>query len=188
MRGKDVLGPVCQFLFGITPAYAGKRGEGRTNGRRSEDHPRVCGEKRPSSTRAGAKAGSPPRMRGKVEASCFVPKGQRITPAYAGKRRRSLSMWSVCRDHPRVCGEKPLLTSRSKTHPGSPPRMRGKERSPSPSSSSKGITPAYAGKSRVAGSGRPGAGDHPRVCGEKRLFQRAGSGVSGSPPRMRGKD
>ena len=24
MRGKDVLGPVRQFLFGITPAYAGK--------------------------------------------------------------------------------------------------------------------------------------------------------------------
>ena len=50
------------------------------------------------------------------------------------------------------------------------------------------ITPAYAGK-RPEDSQRSGSHwDHPRVCGEKYVCGSAGAIITGSPPRMRGKD
>ena len=50
------------------------------------------------------------------------------------------------------------------------------------------ITPAYAGKS--TGRQRPPAiaWDHPRVCGEKQIWDCQQGGEKGSPPRMRGKE
>ena len=70
---------------------------------------------------------------------------------------------------------------------GSPPRMRGKEDKKEPLCGSFGITPAYAGKSDAACIHGAVVGDHPRVCGEKRLFPLAAQRSAGSPPRMRGK-
>ena len=54
-------------------------------------------------------SGSPPPMRGK-DAHMLVSCGiARITPAYAGKSKffviNEVGGW----DHPRLCGEKPLL-------------------------------------------------------------------------------
>ena len=51
-----------------------------------------------------------------------------------------------------------------------------------------GITPAYAGKSRVAALRLTLHRDHPRVCGEKPAVAVLFSKTMGSPPRMRGKD
>ena len=49
------------------------------------------------------------------------------------------------------------------------------------------ITPAYAGK-RASPAADPGcSGDHPRVCGEKKMMPPPTVLISGSPPRMRGK-
>ena len=50
-----------------------------------------------------------------------------------------------------------------------------------------GITPAYAGKRASRPTGRSGAWDHPRVCGEKPYSLDVLKGGEGSPPRMRGK-
>ena len=51
-----------------------------------------------------------------------------------------------------------------------------------------GITPAYAGKSlRTVRRCRPPR-DHPRVCGEKEVHRSGLWVLTGSPPRMRGKD
>ena len=50
-----------------------------------------------------------------------------------------------------------------------------------------GITPAYAGKSGSICSGGVVTGDHPRICGEKRMFQQPCDKSVGSPPHMRGK-
>ena len=70
---------------------------------------------------------------------------------------------------------------------GSPPRMRGKVSFADLTKTAFGITPAYAGKSPE----RPGTsaltGDHPRVCGEKGVWNAEQARVEGSPPRMRGK-
>ena len=126
MRGKDIRGVVQNVLFGITPAYAGKRTSLPIGRFRTGDHPRICGEKLPREAAAGVPKGSPPHMRGKVIFLLVRLCKVRITPAYAGKRAPSAAASGLCWDHPRICGEKcvkrqfDILLS--------------------------GITPAYAGK------------------------------------------
>ena len=51
----------------------------------------------------------------------------------------------------------------------------------------KGITPAYAGKSRPLVLRTSWTWDHPRVCGEKFPLDYISHAQTGSPPRMRGK-
>ena len=69
----------------ITPAHAGKTAAPHTELLFQTDHPRACGE---NYTREGSRAvvrGSPPRMRGKHPSLEFLGRGERITPAHAGK-------------------------------------------------------------------------------------------------------
>ena len=93
MRGKA---PPCVYArigLRITPAYAGKSTWPRFRAGRSEDHPRVCGEKLTLWTILELTMGSPPRMRGKAPSLLTAPVNDRITPAYAGKRlKRSHSI------------------------------------------------------------------------------------------------
>ena len=49
-----------------------------------------------------------------------------ITPAYAGKRKRSPFSIFVTGDHPRLCGEKIPQLNKVVLAEGSPPPMRGK--------------------------------------------------------------
>ena len=110
MRGKVALPIDCAATVGITPAYAGKREPGCDNMSPVRDHPRVCGEKGSAVRVIYGKLGSPPRMRGK--ASAAVPAGRfaGITPAYAGKSARDENRKNAARDHPRVCGEKGIIS------------------------------------------------------------------------------
>ena len=110
-----------------------------------------------------------------------------ITPAYAGKRDGDDAVLACFWDHPRVCGEKGLLSYKIDQTQGSPPRMRGKEYRVKRCSSDNGITPAYAGKSLPKRSEHHETRDHPRVCGEKAQGHKGLFCVTGSPPRMRGK-
>ena len=167
MRGKASTLAEAQNMMRITPAYAGKRHRFIRNDNIPEDHPRVCGEKRPRARWAIPPPGSPPRMRGKDYHIRQESDTCGITPAYAGKSR--------------------LLSALQKARLGSPPRMRGKVGAVALALDALGITPAYAGKSVFDVDDLFFGQDHPRVCGEK-----SGSFVqhcyaSGSPPRMRGK-
>ena len=171
----------------ITPAYAGKRSAWPSVLRRQRDHPRVCGEKLPVRRAAAGRAGSPPRMRGKVAAISAYNAAPGITPAYAGKRVVKNMKNTAYRDHPRVCGEKLRKTAVSVRELGSPPRMRGKVGARGIFRFGPGITPAYAGKSHATVRCAESCWDHPRVCGEKIPKNRFRSGKRGSPPRMRGK-
>ena len=65
--------------------------------------------------------------------------------------------------------------------------MRGKGRCTSASLVSKGITPAYAGKSPALRPEFATEQDHPRLCGEKKNVRSIERKVIGSPPPMRGK-
>ena len=134
----------------------------------SQDHPRVCGEKKVSRDGVAYKWGSPPRMRGKAALSASAAGSEGITPAYAGKSRECAQGLTPVQDHPRVCGEKLHSVVFGNYCEGSPPRMRGKVLLTARCSRSIGITPAYAGKSLTA--------------------RGAGHQAVGSPPRMRGKD
>ena len=86
-------------------------------------------------------------MRGKVCYRRLEYAKKRITPAYAGKSGRVCGL-KICHwDHPRLCGEKSGNSRRNNPHMGSPPPMRGKEHNNLLDRMTKGITPAYAGKS-----------------------------------------
>ena len=87
MRGKAVTHGIITKVYGITPAYAGKRRCGQHSGLSLQDHPRLCGEKGQSQKSAWLPQGSPPPMRGKVLYIQIINHFTRITPAYAGKRK-----------------------------------------------------------------------------------------------------
>ena len=65
--------------------------------------------------------------------------------------------------------------------------MRGKVLSGISYFSGAGITPAYAGKSCRMWLRSSDRGDHPRICGEKKLAEFNDENGEGSPPHMRGK-
>lgn len=90
-------------------------------------------------------------------------------------------------DHPRACGEKSIAYRTASIWWGSPPRMRGEVEPVVAATTPPGITPAHAGRriGRVAGVLQ--VEDHPRACGEKICSASAWYGLTGSPPRMRGK-
>ena len=106
-------------------------------------------------------------MRGKDEHRRATGPDLGITPACAGKSLRCCPLVFLVRDHPRVCGEKLLAQLRTGSIEGSPPRMRGKVLRQRQNAGTKGITPAYAGKSRRVFHCICNLQDHPRVCGEK---------------------
>ena len=85
MRGKVQPATVLLVRKGITPAYAGKRGDMLGCWSAGGDHPRLCGEKPRVTLHRYAMSGSPPPMRGKVIYSIYSIPVIRITPAYAGK-------------------------------------------------------------------------------------------------------
>ncbi len=107
MRGKGGFVIMTATTLGITPAYAGKRMPEAMRHTDQGDHPRVCGEKPAVLVTPWAFLGSPPRMRGKVRQPSINSRTTGITPAYAGKSRRTCKFRGIYRDHPRVCGEKP---------------------------------------------------------------------------------
>ena len=65
--------------------------------------------------------------------------------------------------------------------------MRGKAIAQTSSCRRTGITPAYAGKSRLCYVLGCFCKDHPRVCGEKKVMRGAKDKRMGSPPHVRGK-
>ena len=106
MRGKATAPAGMEIPTRITPAYAGKRPRFCWAALYRQDHPRLCGEKRPRSTIIVLGSGSPPPMRGKVLGCGHAVHARGITPAYAGKSYRRILACPIHRDHPRLCGEK----------------------------------------------------------------------------------
>ena len=126
-------------------------------------------------------------MRGKRTDSGHTGDSSRITPAHAGKTRRFIFTANRKTDHPRACGENRKMKERCSVYDGSPPRMRGKRKSPSSRNCRTRITPAHAGKTENGGIQIEEGADHPRACGENISRIRSSCGFCGSPPRMRGK-
>ena len=147
----------------------------------------MCGEKNYVAVIWRGVVGSPPRVRGEVQTMFPSWAGDRITPACAGRSRRSPGLSSrgedhprVCGekfrtfaipptiwDHPRVCGEKELSVASLPDDRGSPPRVRGEAYHHGAYVQVLWITPACAGR-RVSSVLLPRTvEDHPRVCGEK---------------------
>ena len=132
-------------------------------------------------------SGSPPRMRGKDALVLHGDALLGITPAYAGKSRAPSRASAPRKDHPRICGEKSQRNGCPTRSAGSPPHMRGKDYRVFRCCHKVGITPAYAGKSRLLSELCCRLWDHPRICGEKTLHGLLAHKTVGSPPHMRGK-
>ena len=186
-RGKVFVCFLVTRSFGITPAWAGKSYNSAEALANRKDHPRVGGEKPAKRGRDFPARGSPPRGRGKEERRKPGEIRARITPAWAGKRRRRHGVKIFDKDHPRVGGEKSARYFVQCLLQGSPPRGRGKDIIPLLPPGKFGITPAWAGKRSGRAAAWPFCRDHPRVGGEKSRTRLVSAGDEGSPPRGRGK-
>ena len=156
MRGSPprVRGKVSQktgfaLTTRITPACAGKSPPNLMSQFPTPDHPRVCGEKKQAALSDDDQMGSPPRVRGKVNADLAAFFTLRITPACAGKRLIWFHLEPAAKDHPRVCGEKLVSIFKLFKTVGSPPRVRGKVFYHTFNEFLLGITPACAGKRKT---------------------------------------
>ena len=105
VRGKRRHGSGTKSPERITPACAGKTHRDLVCLFVAEDHPRVCGENGFPGVTSSARAGSPPRVRGKPCAGFVWVSPSGITPACAGKTVIKICPEARGEDHPRVCGE-----------------------------------------------------------------------------------
>ena len=187
VRGKETRQNAVQTRPGITPARAGKRAASFAHSGKCRDHPRACGEKDMLEKIYLHYKGSPPRVRGKDVSGSRTGVSDGITPARAGKSPLPDQQRWMRRDHPRACGEKAMFNPHPDIAPGSPPRVRGKDRADDRKRRQAGITPARAGKRKSRTASRSASRDHPRACGEKPDLGYGGDSAWGSPPRVRGK-
>ena len=127
----------------------------------------MCGENQSRESMTESPHGSPPRMRGKHALPPAFTVQPRITPAHAGKTKKTSPPVKLAPDHPRACGENVDMVRDKMKGYGSPPRMRGKRLVERILAVPLRITPAHAGKTRVS------------IHSQNLLH-------SGSPPRVRG--
>ena len=206
MRGARRLHMDERVSVGIIPADAGStRGRGRSL-KRSEDHPRGCGEHCPDDTvplhwgrssprmrgalaelrGLGGLQGSSPRMRGALSGAITYATLGRIIPADAGSTGSPSHRTGRAWDHPRGCGEHGCVPEPIRQPSGSSPRMRGARVFRRRDIGGVGIIPADAGSTAQVGRSFQRYGDHPRGCGEHTGMLLVRCGLRGSSPRMRG--
>ena len=106
-RGKVKMCRTFSESTGITPACAGKSALFLVSVIVHQDHPRLRGEKFKTKKYLSPLRGSPPLARGKAFRKSKRKAEFRITPACAGKRSSSKTVFSAYWDHPRLRGEKP---------------------------------------------------------------------------------
>ena len=152
--------------MGIIPADAGSTGPGRGYARRSEDHPRRCGEHFIRCTYDFCVQGSSPQMRGALAATA--------------------TEISSNRDHPRRCGEHCACPAMIAVALGSSPQMRGAQHRDCTKQPRGRIIPADAGSTKSSPWWARPSWDHPRRCGEHSVQCCRFCLFRGSSPQMRG--
>ena len=109
-----------------------------------------------------------------------------IIPALAGNtsflKSRIYRTW----DHPRACGEHPMIRWVDCHNMGSSPRLRGPRGGGASALYRSGIIPALAGNTPRVWRCVVSAGDHPRACGEHSIAYPYLNAQMGSSPRLRG--
>ena len=126
VRGKQFQAFQIHVIRRIIPARAGQTRSATTSRHPSTDHPRACGANRLISVAAACRAGSSPRVRGKLNAVLNLVQGIRIIPARAGQTTRYMAPPLSPPDHPRACGANPIDGGEMLNASGSSPRVRGK--------------------------------------------------------------
>ena len=155
---------------GLIPACAGKTEPTTTRFSSGSAHPRVCGENQAALHGAQAVGGSSPRVRGKPSSRARSAHDSGLIPACAGKTPARCGQAALPPAHPRVCGENAVHSLIGPAHPGSSPRVRGKQHRGRPILTRRGLIPACAGKTVRVRHPHPSAlGSSPRVRGKPAL-------------------
>ena len=166
VRGKPGVHAGPGRVHGLIPACAGKTLTVPRIPPCPQAHPRVCGENPHAGNREREGAGSSPRVRGKPIRGQHGQPGWGLIPACAGKTRSIPGQGTVCRAHPRVCGENVTGGAILPGVDGSSPRVRGKRRLSWLGISIMRLIPACAGKTMLDLGPTARGRAHPRVCGE----------------------
>ncbi len=153
---------------------------------RSWDHPRACGEHDGRQHVARHPAGSSPRLRGTPVSVIVTAAVGGIIPALAGNTSISSVLVSLCRDHPRACGEHRFGCCSYVPSTGSSPRLRGTLELVPEVRRCQGIIPALAGNTLPGFFSTGCLRDHPRACGEHPRAPMTMFHIAGSSPRLRG--
>ena len=131
--------------------------------------------------------GSPPHARGRHKRRNLCRKRRRITPACAGKTKRSPRPCARAGDHPRMRGEDAAPASMYSRSAGSPPHARERRDPITVGFMQWWITPACAGKTQCLTQTCHTKKDHPRMRGEDYHLQLFFNRINGSPPHARGR-
>ena len=186
VRGTHAVSTETTKSSRFIPACAGNARPATEAPARIAVHPRVCGERRPGSSRPRASAGSSPRVRG-TPLSCTARAGRmRFIPACAGNAARKLTPRLSRAVHPRVCGERPTARDAGGSNGGSSPRVRGTLTASIARDCDGRFIPACAGNAMAVPNAACSSPVHPRVCGERSAAARSISSIAGSSPRVRG--
>ncbi len=149
-------------------------------------HPRVCGERGSSSSRASGAPGSSPRVRGTPRRPSHACLRLRFIPACAGNALSIVARPLQITVHPRVCGERLLEITPREWLDGSSPRVRGTLHRPMHSQGFCRFIPACAGNAHQPIRRNCLPTVHPRVCGERTQTPEILESYDGSSPRVRG--
>ena len=151
------------------------------------DHPRACGANIFAVIVKYSRAGSSPRMRGKLTGHLGKLVRARIIPAHAGQTLPLCTCSRYRTDHPRACGANLKRCRRAAGYRGSSPRMRGKHMVGRNGRIAVRIIPAHAGQTVRMACTPLMPKDHPRACGANNGNRKRTGNPNGSSPRMRGK-
>ena len=166
VRGARFILRLPADCLGIIPACAGSTDQTSVLLIVFRDHPRMCGEHDPDNNPESDPMGSSPHVRG---AHYHVRQGggrPGIIPACAGSTSNHSRLYMVSGDHPRMCGEHPVVVAHALHLPGSSPHVRGARNPNMPPFHIGGIIPACAGSTCRPSMVDVRQGDHPRMCGE----------------------
>ena len=130
--------------------------------------------------------GSSPRVRGTVKIAGSVVLSLRFIPACAGNGGLPPPDNVQGTVHPRVCGERGTLRPAQGDRGGSSPRVRGTVLAHGWTPRRCRFIPACAGNGDPPALRTSRLAVHPRVCGERLVFEGQDGLDGGSSPRVRG--
>ena len=165
-RGKPRLFGRRGPLHGLIPAWAGKTSPADSPSICVPAHPRVGGENAYILNPDRLRGGSSPRGRGKPALRRAWALRIGLIPAWAGKTPALAAKSPKCAAHPRVGGENPWTARSVSWVHGSSPRGRGKPFSFLFTTATRGLIPAWAGKTWIFALAKYPPKAHPRVGGE----------------------
>ena len=190
VRGKHLSRILRIIITRIIPARAGQTKRPVPAYCLTADHPRACGANSARAIYMLVVSGSSPRVRGKLPDGHTPLEHARIIPARAGQTSSMTTIENrllASTDHPRACGANMDTLNEGVDGFGSSPRVRGKRLLPTCRLLPIRIIPARAGQTAVRGQCLRPLADHPRACGANRATCSSCWALSGSSPRVRGK-